>query len=261
LSIALPATTQDEYGKIAEALNQMAASLARSEEARKHLVADVAHELRTPLTILQGKLELIQQSGQAVTPETLLPMQDEVLRLSKLVNDLLQLSLAEAGKLPLEKKKTNLHHLLNRLTDIFRMEADEKGVRFHFLSSAEDEVLVADSNRITQVFLNLIGNAIRYTPSGGQVSIHLTEKTGDDRNGLLVSIRDTGRGISEEHLPYLFDRFYRAEDDRARHTGGMGLGLAITKQFVEAHGGYIEVKSRVGNGTTFTVYLPRGKGD
>jgi two-component system sensor histidine kinase BaeS len=169
--------------------------------------------------------------------------------------------LAEAGKLPLEKKKTNLHKLLNRLTEIFRLEAEENGVQFNLTSSAEDEVLVVDSNRITQVFLNLIGNAIRYTPSGGQVSIHLTEKAGEDRNDLLVSIKDTGIGIPIEHLPYLFNRFYRVEDDRARHSGGMGLGLAITKQFVEAHGGHIEVDSMVGKGTTFTVYLPRGMGE
>ncbi|OCT16360.1 hypothetical protein A8709_02710 [Paenibacillus pectinilyticus] len=258
LSTVIPITTQDEYGKVAEALNWMTASLARSEEVRKHLVADVAHELRTPLTILQGKFELIQHSGKAVEPEMLLPMQDEVIRLNQLVNDLHQLSLAEAGKLPLDRKRTDLFTLLNKLVDLFQSEVEEAGIELRLDATTTNCELEVDPHRMTQVFYNLIGNAIRYTPSGGQITVQLAEHVNTTRDELVIRISDTGRGISAKHLPFLFDRFYRVEDDRSRGSGGMGLGLAITKQFVEAHGGFIEVASEVGEGTKVTVYLPRG---
>jgi two-component system sensor histidine kinase BaeS len=258
LRLTIPETPGDEVGQVAAALNRMAAKLARSEEVRKRLVADVAHELRTPLTIVLGQFELLQQKGEAVLPQMLLPLQDEVLRLSRLVDDLHQLSLAEAGKLPLERRSTDLYELLNRLTEMLRLEAEEMGVRLALVSSADDSVLTADSHRLTQVFYNLIGNAIRYTPAGGEVSIRLSSGgKGGDKSGLQVVIADSGVGIAGEHLPHLFDRFYRVEDDRTRHSGGMGLGLAIAKQFVEAHDGRIEVESALGQGTTVAVTLPR----
>ena len=131
---AIPVTTRDEYGKVAEALNGMAAGLERSEDVRRRLVADVAHELRTPLTILQGKMELLQQNGRAIAPEELLPMQDELIRLNALVNDLHQLSLAEAGKLPLNRIDTNLLALLERLVALFRSEAEEKDIALRITS-------------------------------------------------------------------------------------------------------------------------------
>jgi two-component system sensor histidine kinase BaeS len=257
LDFTLPVTSRDEYGQVTEALNRMTSDLSRSEEMRKHLVADVAHELRTPLTILQGKLDLIQQSGEPVMPAKLLPMQDEIIRLTKLVSDLQQLSLAEAGKLTLDKKPTDISELLDRLTEMLRLEMEEKGVNLIWTSNLKNAVIAADPHRITQVFYNLIGNAIRYTPAQGQVSIRLSEQAGTEGGEVVVCIEDTGIGISAEHLPHLFDRFYRVEDDRSRHSGGTGLGLAITRQFVEAHGGRIEVESQIGRGTTFTVFLPR----
>jgi two-component system, OmpR family, sensor histidine kinase BaeS len=258
LDFTLPITSRDEYGKVTEALNRMTADLSRSEEMRRHLVADVAHELRTPLTILQGQLDLIQQSGEPVMPAKLLPMQDELIRLTKLVSDLQQLSLAEAGKLTLDKKPTDISELLDRLTEMLRLETEEKGVNLIWHPKVNNAVIAADSHRITQVFYNLIGNAIRYTPAQGQVSIRLSaEQAATEGGEVVVCIEDTGIGISAEHLPHLFDRFYRVEDDRSRHSGGTGLGLAIARQFVEAHGGRIEVESQIGRGTTFTVFLPR----
>jgi two-component system sensor histidine kinase BaeS len=257
LDFSLSVTSNDEYGKVTEALNRMTLDLSHSEEIRRHLVADVAHELRTPLTILQGQLDLIQQNGEPVMPAKLLPMQDELIRLTKLVKDLQQLSLAEAGKLPLDKEKTDIAELLDRLTEMLQLEMEEKGVNLIRTSKAKNTVIVVDPHRITQVFYNLIGNAIRYTPPKGQISIRLTEQTGTGGGEVLVCIEDTGIGISGEYLAHLFDRFYRVEDDRSRHSGGTGLGLAIAKQFVEAHGGRIEVESQPGRGTTFTVFLPR----
>jgi two-component system sensor histidine kinase BaeS len=258
LQLRLPVTSHDEYGKVAEAVNRMAANLARSEEVRKHMVADIAHELRTPLTILKGKFELIQQSGQAVPPATLLPLQDEVIRLSKLVTDLHQLSQAEAGVLRLEKQRLDLLGLLRPLLELLSVESEDKGVRLLLDSSVPETELFADPQRITQIFYNLIGNAIRHTPAGGQVAIRLEERTEARQRELVIIVADTGVGIAAEHVAFVFERFYRAADDRSRQSGGAGLGLAIAKQFAEAHGGRIEVASEPGRGTEFRVTLPAG---
>jgi two-component system sensor histidine kinase BaeS len=259
LRLILPVTTRDEYGKVTDSVNRMTASLIRSEEVRKHMVADIAHELRTPLTILQGHFELIQQSGEAMPPETILPLQDELIRLNQLVNDLHQLSLVEAGALPLVKQQIDMLTLLNRLIEHLSMEAEERGVRLKFDSSAQTTGAFVDPQRMTQVFYNLIGNAIRYTSAGGQVAIRLLEKPEMPQSDLIVTITDTGIGIPSEHVPHVFNRFYRVEDDRTRQRGGTGLGLAIAKQFVEAHGGQIEVESELNRGTQFTVSLPRNQ--
>ncbi len=246
-------SSKDEFGEVARTFNEMTSRLSRMEEARRHLVADVAHELRTPLTIMQGQLELIQQGVKPAEPATLLPIQDEVVRLTRLVQDLHQLSLAEVGKLPLEKVSTDIVKLLKRMVSNFEVEADDKGIRLEFEAESPGPVVtLADPNRITQVFVNLLGNAFRYTPPGGTVRVTV----GRDANTVRVTVSDTGSGIPKEHLPHVFDRFYRAEEDRSRGSGGTGLGLAIAKEFVEAHGGRIEVASTVGKGTTFTVYLP-----
>jgi two-component system, OmpR family, sensor histidine kinase BaeS len=253
----LPVTTKDEYGKVTEALNQMTQQLRHSEELRKNLVANVAHELRTPLSVLQCQLENIQQDGRAVPPENLLPMQDEVIRLSMLVDDLHQLTLAEAGKLPLNKKPTDLRRLLGQLIDNIKLEALEKQVDITQLNLGSNRNVVIDAHRMTQVFYNLLMNAIRYTLPGGSITVQVKDKhQRENVDYSVVSITDTGIGIEKELLPNIFERFYRVEASRSRDTGGMGLGLAIAKQFVEAHQGFIEVESEAGRGSTFSVYLP-----
>ena len=256
LHIRVPVTTRDEFGKVTEALNHMAQQLFRTEEARKHLTADVAHELRTPLSIIQCHMEMIQEGGRDIPPETLLPMQDEVIRLSKLVDDLHQLTLAEAGKLQLDRSPTDLVPLLDRIIDMLKPEAEERHIDIVRSYPAQTLNAFVDPNRITQVFYNLLTNAMRYTSSGGRISIRITESSHDESHFTSVSIADTGVGIAAEQLPFLFDRFYRVEESRSRHTGGMGLGLAIAKEFVEAHRGFISVQSEVGRGTRFTVDLP-----
>ncbi|WP_246469616.1 HAMP domain-containing protein [Cohnella nanjingensis] len=167
LGIAVPVTTTDEYGKVATAFNGMSAQLREAEAVRRHLVADVAHELRTPLAILQGKLDLAQQNGKPVTPETLLPLQDELLRLTRLVDDLQQLSLAESKKLPLERQPTDVRALLQRILDHVSDDAADKRIELNLESRTDRATIHADPHRLTQVFLNLIVNAIRYTPAGG----------------------------------------------------------------------------------------------
>lgn len=247
----------DEYGQVSAAFNQMSTQLSAVEEVRRHLVADVAHELRTPLTIMQGQLELIQQGVLKPDMETLLPISDECIRLTRLVDELHQLSLAEAGALHLQRSDADVGALLRRIVDNFQFEAEDKGIQLSVLEEAEPLLANLDASRITQVFINLIGNAIRYTPDGGEVRVDAKRV----KSAVVVSVSDTGPGINPEHLPFLFNRFYRVDADRSRTGGGMGLGLAIAKEFVEAHGGSIKVDSRMGDGTVFTVVLPLRAGD
>ncbi|MEC0256773.1 sensor histidine kinase [Paenibacillus lautus] len=257
LDVNVPVQTKDEYGKVIETFNDMTLRLREAEDARRRLIADVAHELRTPLSIIQLKLENAHQTGQNVPPETLLRLYDEVIRLSLLVEDLHVLSLAEAGRLNLDRKPLNLTKRLEQIVDDVNMEAEENGLIVHLYSKAGDVTVTADARRITQVFINLLTNAIRYTPKGGNISVVIENEVMDrDRLYVSVSIIDSGIGIPEEELPHLFDRFYRVEKARSRHSGGTGLGLSITHQFVRAHHGFIHVKSQLHKGTTFTVYLP-----
>lgn len=256
LHIRIPVTTRDEFGQVTEALNDMAQQLHRAEQVRKNLTADVAHELRTPLSIIQVHMEMIQEGGRDIPPETLLPLQDEVIRLSKLVDDLHQLTLAEAGKLKLDRSPTDLVPLLDRIIDMLKPEAEERQIDIVRSYPARPLQAFVDPNRITQVFYNLLVNAMQYTSAGGRISIRLTDRFHQESRYASVTIEDTGVGIAAEQLPFLFDRFSRVEESRSRHTGGMGLGLAIAKEFVEAHQGFISVQSEVGCGTRFTVDLP-----
>jgi len=245
--------TNDEFGRVGQSFNEMTERLFQTEEARRHLVADVAHELRTPLTIMQGQLELIQEGVRAADQATMLPILDEVMRLSRLVEDLHQLSLAEVGGLTLEKHETNLVSLVQRIVDNFSIEAEDKSIVIAFHASVEEAIAVVDGHRIAQVFVNLLGNALRYTPSAGTVDVEMAVED----KWVTISVKDTGNGIEPRHLAHIFDRFYRADGDRSRETGGMGIGLAIAKEYVEAHRGQIAVASQVGQGSTFKVRLPR----
>lgn len=259
LDVNVPVQSKDEYGKVIQTFNDMTLRLRQAEDARRRLVADVAHELRTPLSIMQLKLENAQQPGQYVPPEMLLRLQDEVIRLGLLVEDLHVLSLAEAGRLALDCKPLDLSEKLEQIVDDVQMEAEENGLEMRFYSNTRPVTIMADARRITQVFINLLTNAIRYTPEGGKITVVIEVKV-LDRNALYacVSVTDTGIGIPAEELDHLFDRFYRVEKARSRHTGGTGLGLAIAHHFVRAHGGFIRVVSEPDQGTTFTVYLPLG---
>ncbi|MDF2670040.1 MAG: Sensory transduction histidine kinase [Paenibacillus sp.] len=265
--IQAPIVTKDEYGKVAMAVNRMSKQLEHSEELRKNLSADVAHELRTPLTIIQGKLELAQQHAEPIDPEQLLPLQDELIRLTRLVDDLQQLSLAEAQQLPLDRSSTDMLALLRRIVERIQPDAEHKAIKLTLECHTDMTVLYVDSNRITQVFFNLLVNAIRYTPNGGAVKVCLEKRTNinstkhsaknsDITGSLHISIADNGAGIPAEHLPNLFNRFYRTDQARNRNSGGMGLGLAIAREYVLAHSGMIHVDSQLGSGTTFTVILP-----
>jgi len=260
LDVNVPVQSKDEYGKVIQTFNDMTLRLREAEDARRRLVADVAHELRTPLSIMQLKLENAQQTGHYNYPEMLLRLHDEVIRLGLLVEDLHVLSLAEAGRLALDCKPLDLTARLEQVVEDVKMEAEENGLEINFYSNAKPVMVMADARRITQVFINLLTNAIRYTPDGGKISVEIEDKV-LDRNAVYtcVSVNDTGIGIPTEELVHLFDRFYRVEKARSRHTGGTGLGLSIAHHFVRAHGGFIRVVSEPDQGTTFTVYLPGGE--
>lgn len=260
LNVKVPVDTKDEYGKVAQTFNDMTFRLREAEETRRRLVADIAHELRTPLSVMQLKLENYQQAGHHVPPEMLLRLHDEVIRLSQLVNDLHILSLAESGRLSLERKPLDLTMHLERIVDDVKYEAEENGLDVCLYTISSPVTVMADARRITQVFINLLTNAIRYTPRGGKITVEIEDRV-FDRNAFFacVSVIDTGIGIPAEELPYLFDRFYRVDEARSRHTGGTGPGLSIAHHFVRAHGGFIRVVSQSHEGTTFTVFLPIGR--
>ncbi|SHE88906.1 two-component system, OmpR family, sensor histidine kinase BaeS [Seinonella peptonophila] len=259
LNVNVPMESRDEYGKVVQTFNDMTLRLREAENVRKRMVADVAHELRTPLSIMQLKLENTQQASQHISPEILLRLHDEVIRLSLLVDDLHVLSLAEAGRLTLNCKPIDLRENLQQIVNDVKMEAEENGLNICFTSNAKPVIVKVDARRITQVFINLLTNAIRYTPKGGMIAIDIKTKVVDQHKVYTcISVSDTGMGIPKEELPHLFDRFYRVEKARSRHTGGTGIGLSIAHQFVKAHGGFINVESQLDEGTTFAVYLPSG---
>ncbi|MEN1990365.1 sensor histidine kinase [Paenibacillus hubeiensis] len=243
----------DEYGKIADAFNQMSAKLKKAEELRRNISADIAHELRTPLTIIGGKLDDLQQKGQPVSPQMFLPLQDEFIRLNRLVEDLRTLSLAEAGKLTLNKTDTDLAHLVQQLCYELEPLAEEKGISIQMEVSTDRTILFVDPYRMKQVLINLLTNAIHYTPNQGTIFVRMLNK---DNRRLTLIVEDAGIGIASEHLPYLFDRFYRTDEARTRESGGTGLGLSIAKQYVVSHQGTIEVESKVNEGTRFIIQLP-----
>lgn len=227
----------------------------RLEEMRREFVANVSHELRTPLTYLQGYTEAILD-GLAADPaeekKYLAIILDETLRLRRLVSDLLDLSRIEAGQLVLEKGEVDLAELCRQVADKVRPLAQEKGIELELKVPADLPAAWGNADRLQQVLINLLDNALRHTPRGGKVSV-----SGEPRNGQLVlSVEDTGPGIPPEDLPYIFERFYKVEKARTRTTAGTGIGLAIVKGVVEAHGGRVWAESTPGQGTTFTFTLP-----
>ncbi len=233
--------SRDELGELGTTFNKMAESLAAAETQRQHLVADVAHELRTPLAAIQGTLEGIQDGILPTDKEQVDALYAETLLLNRLVDDLKLLSLAEAGQLKLERQATETGVLIQQIVERAKIRADAKGV--NLIAELGPNLLPVwiDSDRITQVLNNLIGNALRYTPEGGKITV---------RGSVLpackfiqISVSDTGLGIDSEDLPFIFDRFYRADKSRNRRSGGSGLGLAIVKQLVEAHGGRVQAES------------------
>jgi len=250
--IKVPVKSADEYGKIGNAINRMSDDLEQAEQVRKNMTADVAHELRTPLAIVSGKMEYLQQRNQSIAPEELLPLQDELIRLQRLVNDLRELSQAEAGQLKLHQERVNIHHLLARIVDKVTFEAEEREVTVHYSEPLQPIEVMVDKHRMTQVCLNILMNSIQYTPPGGEIRVEAKI----ENKHVLITVKDNGVGIEPEHIPFLFQRFYRTDQARDRDHGGTGLGLAIAAEYVRAHGGEIAVESEKDKGTIFQIHIP-----
>ena len=243
--------TQDEVGELGRAFNQMAGSLAQQERLRRNLMADIAHELRTPLSVIRGDLEALLDGVYQPTPDVLASLQEESLLLSRLVDDLRALALAEAGQLQLEREPFELDELLQGIVTSFDLQAGSEGQTL-MLDLPPGRLLVnADAQRVRQVVANLVSNALRHAPdSGNHVLVSALSLPGE----VQVSVADDGPGISPEEIPYVFDRFWRGDGARA---GGSGIGLAIARELVRAHGGRIWVESELGEGTTFRFTLPQ----
>ena len=252
LSYRVPVTRSDELGDVARQFNEMATALERDEQLRQRLMADIAHELRTPLTIIRAQVEALGDGVFPMTVENVAPIYDQTILLGRLVEDLRDLALAEAGRLPLERCDVEPGDLAHRVVESFQPQAQAKGIRLTCECAGDLPTLQADAQRLMQVLGNLLSNALRYTPAGGGVTV----RAWADAQGTHLTVRDTGSGIAPEHLVHLFERFYRADKSRSRADGGTGLGLCIAKQLVEAHGGTIAVQSEVGVGTTFTINFP-----
>jgi signal transduction histidine kinase len=234
----------------------MVNELERAEKQRRNLTADIAHELRTPLHIIQGNLEGVIDGVYEPTPEHINNTLDETKLLARLVNDLQTLSLAETGQLPLHPTRFLLADLIQDLTSSFSSQAISLGIDLRSNIADPSKEITADYDRLNQVLSNLISNAIRHTPRGGTISLE-TESTAGEREarGVRIKVKDTGAGIASENIPFIFDRFWRGDKSRTDREHS-GLGLAITKQIVHAHGGTIEVESEVEKGTTFIISLP-----
>lgn len=249
LSRRVPYSTRtDEIGDLARAFNQTLERLERLFRSQQRFLADVSHELRTPLTSMRGNMDIMQRMEQ-YDEESVVVIQEEMERMSRLLGDLLLLARADSGGLPLRQERVELE---NVLFDVYRqMNRMEKSVELE-LTAVDQVVVLGDEDRLKQLILNLVDNAIKYTPEGGRVSLSLTK----DGDWAYLVVSDTGMGIPPEDLAHIFDRFYRVDKSRTRAMGGSGLGLSIAKWVVQAHGGTIQVESTVGQGTTFTITLP-----
>lgn len=252
LSQRVDVASQDEIADLGRAFNHMADGLTRLEELRRNMVTDVAHELRTPLSNIRGYLEAVQDGVVEPDKGVIDSIHEEAMLLNRMVDDLQELSLAEAGQLGLERKPVALADVVDRAVEAACPQAAAEGLALSVAVPEDLPLVEVDPQRIGQVLRNLLCNAMTHTPPGGEIAI--TAHT--EGRWVAVCVRDTGTGIAEEDLPHVFERFYRADRSRSRATGGAGLGLAIVKQLVEAHGGRIEVESVVGEGTRFTFALP-----
>ena len=241
-----------EMGELAQAFNSMAGDLERAEQLRRNMTADVAHELRTPLSNLKGYLEAVRDGVKQPDAETICSLEEEATLLSRLVDDLQELSLAEAGELKLNRQSKNIGELIKKTVASVQAQAAAKGVSLATELPDRLPRLNIDSQRIGQVLRNLMENALAHTGKGGTISV----AAGRQDNWIEVSITDTGEGIPPEDLPNIFERFYRVDKSRTRATGGSGLGLTIAKRLVEAHGGKINAQSEPGKGSRFSFTLP-----
>jgi signal transduction histidine kinase len=244
--------TKDELGELGTAFNHMSTDLARSLQLRRQMTADIAHDLRTPLSVILGYTEALNDGKFAGDSSIYAILHDEAQHLSRLIDDLRMLSLADAGELPLQRHRTPPRDLLERAAAAHRVQAEQQGVHLTVAAPLDLPQVNVDPERMQQVLGNLVSNALRYTPAGGEIALR-----GDVVDGqVALRVEDSGSGIAPDDLPFIFERFYRGDRSRHDSTGESGLGLPIAKSLIEMHQGIISVASQLGQGTTFTISLP-----
>jgi two-component system, OmpR family, sensor histidine kinase BaeS len=248
----VPVRSKDELGELTATFNQMSADLATANHLRRQMTADIAHDLRNPLMVITGYLESLRDGTLAPTPQRFDTIYHEAQLLQRLVEDLRTLSLADAGELMLNRAALAPRALLDRLVDTYQHQAEQKKIALQAEAPADVPMIDVDEERMAQVLGNLVANALRYTPEGGQIIL----SAACQGRTVQLSVQDNGSGIEPEALPHIFDRFYRGEEARPQIEGESGLGLAIAKSIVEAHGGTLSAASEPGHGATFTILLP-----
>jgi two-component system sensor histidine kinase BaeS len=248
LGVQVNVETADEIGELARSFNRMSVDLAKSNDLRRQMTADIAHELRTPLSVILGYTEAMSDGKLPGNEETYRVMYAEAIQLSRLIDDLRTLSLADAGELTLTHVETDPASLLERVALSHRPLAQRQDISLQVDAEPGLPTIDVDPDRMAQVLANLVANALRYTPSGGEIAL----SAGQDDRAVWLKVRDTGSGISSENLPYVFNRFYKGDQARAE-SGASGLGLAIARSIVLAHGGTLAVESTPGVETIFTI--------
>ena len=244
--------SKDEIGQLAQAFNSMSQEVSRGNHLRKQMTADIAHDLRTPLTVIGGYVEAMRDGVLQPTPERLALIYTEIERLQDLVGDLKMLSQVDAGELPLHPQHIDPADLLEHARAPFEHHAARQQVTLCVDAAPDLPKIAVDEARMMQVFGNLISNALRYTPARGEICLLARVESGQ----MCLAVRDTGSGIEPDELPYIFDRFHRADKSRHTEAGESGLGLAIVKALVEAHGGQVRAEATQGGGTTILIMLP-----
>jgi two-component system sensor histidine kinase BaeS len=247
----VPVRSQDELGELAISFNQMSSDLARANQSRRQMTADIAHDLRTPLTVIGGYAESMRDGVLKPTPERFDAIHTEVQHLQRLVEDLRTLSQADAKELSLNREPVAPAVLLERMAQSYRPLAAKQEISLKTKTEPGLPDLLADPDRLAQVFGNLISNSLRHTPQGGEIVLFAH---GEDKD-IVLGVQDSGSGIAPELLPHIFERFRRG--DPSRQDGGSGLGLAIAKAIVELHGGTISAENNAGKGTTIIIKFPK----
>ncbi len=252
LSVRVPVKSRDEVGRVAESFNQMAADLEQQEQVRRQMVADVAHELRTPLTVMNSNLEAMLDGLIQPNAAELDELHGETQRLIRMIEDLRLLSLADAGRLRICKENVDVFDIIDMVISRMTPLAHAQGIKLPAPMRAMSLIINGDVDKLQQAIGNLVDNGIRHTPAGGKVLVTAVQ----EKKLVHISVTDTGSGIPPEELPHLFDRFWRSDKSRSRHSGGSGLGLSIVQQIVDLHDGSVTAVSPDGMGATFTMTLP-----
>ena len=256
LNVEVPISPIPELARLGRSLSQMVAALLDAEQRRGDMITDLSHELRSPLTVVRGYLEEMESSGLSPTPDTRRRLVNETKRLERLVNNLQELSKAESGSLQVNHEALSVPPLLAALVDKFSMQLMPEGPTLEMQTQPNLPSVWADGDRLEQILVNLLGNAIRYTERGSILLKAWSDRDSSGHKRIWMAVSDTGMGLSASEVPHVFERFWRSAASRSQNSGGTGIGLTITRQLVELQGGQIFVESQPGVGTTFKFWLP-----